>query len=305
MSTQREQSKSKDGELDDNPSQAGQKQSLNTNPDVDNRDKLFLSASAIEIFLGLVLVYLPVIPLLLIIPSILIGSGIATFVYRFMGGFKEDDSLAMGGIKIGGALGSLLISAIVVNTFLEKQAKDSQITAEPPQNDVVVVKKNGELVPVMTIKNNLRTLIDFNSQIEDRDFGKIAQIKANCFDGRGICRDGPKTVMFSVDSSLKTYQAKVCQQYFSNLAQLPLFITPPQVASKNNQFGQFALVSVDSPAECRPDESQSDQRMLIYISRGAAKKLGMEDKLQKPGQMEAGEARIASLRGILNSIAQK
>lgn len=291
--------------MDNNSSQVEQKQSSNANPAIDNRDKLFLSASAIEIILGLALVYLPSVPLLPIIPSVLIGSGIATFVYRFMGGFKEDDSLAMGGIKIGGALGSLLISAIVVNAFLEKQAKDSEILTNPPKNEVMVVRKDGELVPIMTIKNNLRTLIDFNSQIEDRDFGKIAQIKTNCFDGKGFCRDVPKSVVFSVDSSLKTYQAKVCQQYFSNLAQLPLFITPSQSASKGNRFGQFALVSVDSPAACSPDELQNDQRMLIYISRGAAKKLGIEDKLQTPGQTVEGEARIASLRGILNSIAQR
>lgn len=92
MRTQEESPQAPGNELNNNHHEEADIPSSNESSDLGIRDKLFLYASSTEILLGLILVYLPIIPLIPIIPSILLGSGIATFVYRFMGGLKHNDS---------------------------------------------------------------------------------------------------------------------------------------------------------------------------------------------------------------------
>ena len=55
-------------------------------------DKFFIAVTAFGFGLGTAIALLPNVIPLPIIPSIFFGTGIGALVYRFMGGFKDDDS---------------------------------------------------------------------------------------------------------------------------------------------------------------------------------------------------------------------
>lgn len=86
-------------------------------------DKFFIAVTAFGFGLGTAIALLPNVIPLPIIPSIFFGTGIGALVYRFMGGFKDDDSLQTQAIKISGSLASLLSSIVVINILLEGQLK--------------------------------------------------------------------------------------------------------------------------------------------------------------------------------------
>jgi hypothetical protein len=264
------------------------------------RDKLFLYASGTEILLGLILVYLPIIPLIPIIPSVLLGSGIATFVYRFMGGLKQNDSLVMGGVKLTGTLASLLIAATVVNTLLKQQVEETQLSFEPAGGDVLVLKKsNGELVNLeVEIKNRrVKYKINKDSGLLADNFNRLNPIKSSCLDGKGICRDEWKPVLFAIADGLKRNQATVCEEYARELDQIPIQIAPPQ--KKEGEVVNAALVSItdDVKVPCATKPLYGNKPMVIFISPDTAKNLGKTQL--KPGQTAEGTAKIAPLRGIL------
>jgi hypothetical protein len=279
------------------PDQEAEEQSSSENSALSIRDKLFLYASGTEIMLGLLLIYLPFVPLFTIVPSILIGSGIATFVYRFMGGIKQNDSLVMGGMKIGGALASLLASAIVVNTFLSEQVKETELSFEPAQRDVLVVRKsNGELVNLEVELKKLRKKYEVGNLANLTDtFKSLNPIKSSCLDGKGVCEDKWKDILLTVQDGLAANQASVCQEYARELDQIPIQITP----RNNLETGNIALVSITDKVKipCQNAQSHRDRPTRIYISSNTATKLGIGNL--KPGQTIGASARIAPLRGIL------
>lgn len=299
MKTEKEHLQSTDGELDNNQSEVADS-SANESSALGIRDKLFLYASSTEILLGLILVYLPIIPLIPIIPSILLGSGIATFVYRFMGGLRQNDSLAMGSIKLTGTLASLLTAATVVNTLLEQQIKEIKLSFNPAQGDVLILKKsNGELVN-LEVTNESRRInykINTDSKILLDNFNRLNPIKNSCLDGKGLCRDEWKPVLLALADGLKPNQATVCDEYARDLDQIPLQIAPPQ--KKEGVINNLVLVSItdDVKVPCPNSQSRGNQPMLIFISPAVAKNLGKAQL--KPGQTTEGAAKIPPLRGIL------
>jgi hypothetical protein len=279
MSIQQESPQSVNSKLDTDQLEAAEvtaSQDVKESSALGSRDKLFLYASGTEILLGLILVYLPIIPLIPIIPSILLGSGIATFVYRFMGGLKQNDSLVMGGIKLTGTLASLLIAAVFVNALLEQQLQETQLSFDPAEGDVLVLKKsNGELVNLeVAIKNRRITHnIGKDAKVLSDNFKSLNPVKSSCLDGKGICRDEWKPVRFAIVKGLKRNQATVCEEYARELDQIPIQISPPQ--QKDGVLVNAALVSITDEVKvpCPNNQPRGNKPMVIFISPIAAKNL--------------------------------
>ncbi|CCI02338.1 hypothetical protein [Microcystis aeruginosa] len=109
-------------------------------------DKFFIAVTAFGFGLGTAIALLPNVIPLPIIPSIFFGTGIGALVYRFMGGFKDNDSLQTQAIKISGSLASLLSSIVVINLLLEGQLK--QYIAEH-----IELKKGDQNIYYIEIEN--------------------------------------------------------------------------------------------------------------------------------------------------------
>lgn len=109
-------------------------------------DKFFIVVTAFGFGLGTAIALLPNVIPLPIIPSIFFGTGIGALVYRFMGGFKDDDSLQTQAIKISGSLASLLSSIVVINLLLEGQL-------EPYIAEHIDLKKGDQNIYYIEIEN--------------------------------------------------------------------------------------------------------------------------------------------------------
>lgn len=206
----------------------------------------------------------------------------------------------MGGIKLTGTLASLLIAASVVNTLLEKQVEEIQLSFKPAEGDVLVLKKsNGELVnlEVESKSHRIKYKINNDSTILSDNFKSLNPVKSSCLDGRGICRDEWKPVLLALADGLKHNQAAVCEDYARELDQIPIQISPPQ--EKEGVVVNPVLVSITDNVKvpCPNSQSHANRPMLIFISPDTAKNLGKAQL--KPGQITKGAAKIAPLRGIL------
>ncbi|KGF73664.1 hypothetical protein DO97_12535 [Neosynechococcus sphagnicola sy1] len=232
--------------------------------DYGSRDKLYIYASAIELIIGISLVYIPIIPLIPIIPSILIGSGLATFVYRFMGGIKQEDSLAMGGIKIGGAIATLLGTATIISQLLDQQVSNMGVLLTAPagvnKDDVFILRKTtGELLPLIKVGNGYRReliLGDASNFLVDKDFTNLNPVKSSCLDGNGLCKDSFKPVLFSIDPRLKLHQAAICEELYNRLQSIPMQI-------KLEDDNRISRVSITKSQPC---DSKPNEPMRMYIA---------------------------------------
>jgi hypothetical protein len=89
-----------------------------------------------------------------IIPSVLLGSGIALMVYHFLGGVDSSDRInwSLGkkaAVQVGGASVSLLVFSAVINHFLMEWHRD-RLTSDPDLEDVIILGRNG--MPVSSLK---------------------------------------------------------------------------------------------------------------------------------------------------------
>lgn len=89
-----------------------------------------------------------------IIPSVLLGSGIALMVYHFLGGVDSSDRInwSLGkkaAVQVGGASVSLLVFSALINHFLMEWQKD-RLSTEPDLEDVIVLGRDG--MPVSSLK---------------------------------------------------------------------------------------------------------------------------------------------------------
>ncbi len=89
-----------------------------------------------------------------IVPSVLLGSGIALMVYHFLGGVDAGDRInwSLGqkmAVQVGGASVSLLVFSFVINHFLMEWQKD-QLSSDPDLEDVLVLGRDG--LPVRSLK---------------------------------------------------------------------------------------------------------------------------------------------------------
>lgn len=87
-----------------------------------------------------------------IVPSVLLGSGMALLVYHFLGGIAQDDRInwSLGqkaAVQIGGASVILLASSYWINFYLDK-AKQSDLAVEPESKGLIVLNERGEPVEV-------------------------------------------------------------------------------------------------------------------------------------------------------------
>jgi hypothetical protein len=217
-----------------------------------------------------------------------------------MGGLRQNDSLVMGGIKLTGTLASLLVAATIVNTLLEQQVKEIQLSFKPAEGDVLVLKKsNGELVnlEVENKSHRIRYKINTDSTILADNFNRLNPVKSSCLDGKGLCRDEWKPVLLALADGLKHNQATVCEDYARDLDQIPIQISSPQ--KKEGVVNNLVLVSItdDVKVPCANSKSRGNKPMLIFISPDAAKNLRKTPL--KPGQTMEGSAKIPPLRGIL------
>jgi hypothetical protein len=109
-------------------------------------DKFFVIVTAFGFGLGTAIALLPNVTPLPIVPSIFFGTGIGALVYRFMGGFRQDDSLQMQAIKISGSLASLLSSIVLINILLENQLKyiiAEHLVLKKGENGYIEVENKG------------------------------------------------------------------------------------------------------------------------------------------------------------------
>jgi hypothetical protein len=84
-----------------------------------------------------------------IIVSILFGTGIASLVYRFLGGIQDSTSFNLGPIKIVGALAALISTAWVIDMKLAEQVRPiNTLSIVPPITEWFGMKKDGTPVQI-------------------------------------------------------------------------------------------------------------------------------------------------------------
>jgi hypothetical protein len=91
-----------------------------------------------------------------IIPSVLLGSGIALMVYHFLGGVDSSDRInwSLGkkaAVQVGGASVSLLVFSGVINHFLLEWQKD-RLSSEPDLEDIIILGRDGRPVSSLKLK---------------------------------------------------------------------------------------------------------------------------------------------------------
>ncbi|MCR9287831.1 MAG: hypothetical protein NXI23_10635 [Bacteroidetes bacterium] len=117
-----------------------------SNKGLTSEDFVIIAVMAFGFFGGLIAQKMDYQP---IIVSILFGTGIASLVYRFLGGIQDSTSFNLGPVKIVGALAALIGTAWVIDFKLEKQVQPiEQLSIMPPINEWFGMKKDGSPVAV-------------------------------------------------------------------------------------------------------------------------------------------------------------
>ncbi len=149
-----------------------------------SEDKVILGAIIAGIGGGVALFFLKT-PAIMI--SIFLAMGIAALVYRFLGGIPQDTSLPLKVMKLGGTLGALIGTALIINPILEKQLSVSfdELFSPSPNRWVAIgvdtsrpvavainkvgIKREGKYSSGTTIEANPGALQHANLKIVEED----------------------------------------------------------------------------------------------------------------------------------------
>ncbi len=114
-----------------------------------SEDKVIIFFAIFGFVGGIILSMLSLPP---IIVAVFLAVGIASLVYRFLGGIQGAKLYTMG-IKLGGSLGALIGCALLINTYLQEQKKfDVNKDFTPSTNEWFAIGKNTGLPLKVKIK---------------------------------------------------------------------------------------------------------------------------------------------------------
>lgn len=91
-----------------------------------------------------------------IIVSVMFGTGIASLIYRFLGGIENSTTITLGPVKLVGALAGLIGTAWVINMKLEEQSgMGQQQYFDPPKHAWFGMKKDGSPVTIKMLEDSI------------------------------------------------------------------------------------------------------------------------------------------------------
>ena len=128
----------------------------NSNKGLTSEDIVIIIVMAFGFLGGLVILKMGFQP---IIVSVLFGTGIASLVYRFLGGLSGENTVNLGPVKIVGALAALIGAAWIIDFKLEKQISNpnsiTEIAISPSTEKWFGVDKKGLPVSISVNEKNI------------------------------------------------------------------------------------------------------------------------------------------------------
>jgi hypothetical protein len=258
----------------------------NPNPQVpDFFDKFFIVVTAFGFGLGTAIALLPNVVPLPIVPSIFFGTGIGALVYRFMGGFRDTDSLQTKTFKISGSLASLLSSIVVINLSLDAQYKiylAEHLYLKKGENGYIDVKirefslgklKREDFNNEGYYSINDVSIVDALSMLkltsEGYNHPVLLKLRNDCARNQGICEPNRKEfnlTIYSIKPEAELAEGKAIGCLNSD----SFWIGNEELLIYKSSGGKGSKISIEGFDECVDKEGQDKE---IIISEKDAKKL--------------------------------
>lgn len=250
-------------------------------------DKFFIVVTAFGFGLGTAIALLPNVVPLPIVPSIFFGTGIGALVYRFMGGFRQEDSIQTQAIKISGSLASLLSSIVLINVLLDAQLKQylaEHLDLKIGENGSIDIENKGFKLGKLEQEDfnrvgyysiNHVSVVDAISRLklapEGYNHPVLSKLRTDCARKQGICEPNKKEfslIIYSIQPEAKLAGAKAIGCLNSD----SFWIGNENLLIYKSPKGKGSRVSIQSFDECVDGEGQDKQ---IIISEKDAKNLNV------------------------------
>ena len=247
----------------------------------------FILIGGFAIILVLAVASIRWVPQATTITSFACGMLAAIIIYRFLGGFSKEDSFAVGGIKVTGALCALLAIYVTVNNSLEGFI--NKLVPEPAGYEKFLVIDGDGKMQKLEVKLQGRTDIDpITIEPKPEQLNKFVEA---CLSSPGVCIPEPKPVKLTVSSELKRGEGLVCSNR-QNYGGLPISLA--KVGESNN----FISVNIkyESDTSCSDDKASYLDLKISCEDNAKLFKSFKGNKIKEDVTYQLGPFRIPSVK---------